>query len=63
MGFFFLTALFGNIAGYVSARFYKFFNGTNWFFSFFATAALVPIFIFIASLAIDVIDYFDKGLR
>ena len=62
VGFFFLTALFGNIAGYVSARFYKFFNGSNWFCNFFTTATLLPLLMFIGSLAIDIGDYFENDL-
>ena len=61
--FFFITAFFGSAAGYFSARFYKFFNGTNWVCSFFTTAGLVPLLIFIASVAIDIGDYFDRNLR
>ena len=60
---FFESALYGIMSGYISARLYKFFNGTNWVMNFFTTAIMIPVFIFIVSMVIDVADYFDRGLR
>ena len=60
---YFEAALYGIMAGYISARLYKFFNGTNWFLNFFTTAILIPLFIFIVSIVIDFADYFDRSLR
>ena len=51
------------MSGYLSARLYKFFNGTNWVMNFFTTAIMIPVFIFIVSMVIDVADYFDRELR
>ena len=59
VSFFIITALFGCIAGYTSARFYKFFNGSNWFLNFFMTATLLPMMMFVASIAIDFGDFYD----
>ena len=59
VSFYLITALFGSIAGYISARLYKFFNGSNWFCNFFMTATLLPLIMFAASIAIDLGDFFD----
>ena len=54
---YFATAFFGNINGYVAARFHKFFNGTNWFWIFWSAAVVFPA-IFVACMGlVDIIDF------
>ena len=61
MIFFGLSAFYGSIAGYVSARLYKFFNGTNWLVSFYLTGAIVPLGVSCGLLLIDCLEWIEKG--
>ena len=60
LAFFVVSALYGIIAGYVSSRLYKFFNGTWWLSSFYLTAGVVPICIAIGLVAVDILDWFER---
>ena len=59
--FFGLSAIYGSIAGYVSARLYKFFNGTNWLVSFYLTGAVVPLSVTAGLMLIDFLDWLERG--
>ena len=58
--FFWVSALFGTLSGYVSARLYKFFNGTAWLISFYVNAALIPLSVSAALLIIDCLNWYEK---
>ena len=61
MYFFILSAVTGIIAGYVSSRLYKFFNGTNWLVSFYLTAAVVPLAVTAGLVMIDILEWMEKA--
>jgi len=61
MLFYVLSAFTGTIAGYVSSRLYKFFNGTNWLVSFYLTGAIIPLCVSIALIANDVCVWLEKS--
>ena len=50
------------ISGEVSARFYKFFNGTSWLKCAIATALFIPSIFVIYSLVTDFIDWYERTL-
>lgn len=58
--FFWVSAFFGTLSGYVSARLYKFFNGTAWLISFYVNAALIPLSVSAALLIIDCLNWYEK---
>ena len=53
MLFYIVSAFYGSIAGYVSSRLFKFFNGTRWLVSFYLTAAIVPACVSVGLLIVD----------
>ena len=55
-----LSGLYGAIAGFVSARLYKLFNGTMWLFSFYLTAAIAPFSVAVGLLFIDFLTWLEK---
>ena len=60
MLFFGLSALYGSIAGYVSSRLFKFFNGTMWLTNFYLTATVVPLSVAFGLLLIDLFTWVEK---
>lgn len=54
---YFGSAVFGIINGFVAARFYKFFNGTNWHMIAWSSATVVPTFFILCFMLIDAIDW------
>ena len=61
MGFV-LTAIFGILAGFVSARFYKFFNGTSWLACAVITSGLIPSIFVTYFLVMDLVDWVESTL-
>jgi transmembrane 9 superfamily protein 2/4 len=57
-----LTVLTGLLAGYLSARFYKFFNGTSWLRCATATALFIPSIFAFYFVVIDIVDWFERTL-
>ena len=58
--FFWVSAFYGILSGYVSARLYKFFNGTAWLISFYINAALIPLSVSVMLLIIDCLNWYEK---
>jgi transmembrane 9 superfamily protein 2/4 len=59
---FVLVTLLGMLAGFISARFYKFFNGTSWLRCAVITALFIPSIFVIYFVAIDFIDWWERTL-
>ena len=59
---FVLITLLGMLAGFISARFYKFFNGTSWLRCATVTALFIPSIFVIYFVAIDFIDWWERTL-
>jgi transmembrane 9 superfamily member 2/4 len=57
-----LIVLTGLLAGYLSARFYKLFNGTSWVRCAVATALFVPTVFAAYFISIDLIDWWERTL-
>lgn len=57
-----LIVLTGMLAGYLSARFYKFFNGTSWFRCALATALFIPLIFAAYFILIDFVDWWERTL-
>ena len=58
--FFISSALYGLIAGYVSSRLYKFFNGTRWLASFYLTACVVPLCAALGLMIVDFLTWYER---
>jgi len=59
---FFSSAFYGNVSGYVAARLYRLFNGTEWLITAWATALALPVVIGVALLFIDYIEFVDRSV-
>jgi transmembrane 9 superfamily member 2/4 len=60
---FVLTAMLGGLAGFISARFYKLFNGTDWVICAMGNAFFVPMVFIIYFVTLDVVDFFARAVR
>jgi transmembrane 9 superfamily protein 2/4 len=52
----------GVLAGYISARFYKFFNGTSWLKCAMATALFIPSIFAFYFIVVDMVDWWERTL-
>lgn len=57
-----LTVCTGVLAGYLSARFYKLFNGTSWLTCAMATALFIPSIFAFYFVVIDMVDWWERTL-
>ena len=55
-----MSAFYGILNGYVSARLYKFLNGTAWLVSFYINAAIIPLSVSLMLLIIDCLNWYEK---
>ena len=51
----------GVVAGFISARLYRLFNGSEWWMQATSTAIILPLFVIVCLCFIDIVDWFERS--